>query len=423
MEYTAHSISNGVSYVAIPADRFKTNELAIDFCLPLREDTAAVNALTVSLLTNSSRQFPDKLSISKELSRLYGASLNTVVQKIGENHCLRIVMSGLDDRFSLGDSISVECIRMLMSLVFNPHLDNNGEFFDADINREKRILVEKIQSQENEKRIYALDRMQEIMFKNEPFAVNKYGKVADVERITPADVKYTWQAMLTTAKIQITSVGSADTEAMLKVINEYFDGLDRKYAPPVKAVFVPRAKSVNTVEEAIDVKQGKLVLGFRVDMEPNDSNTAAMRAFCDVFGGGPYSKLFANVREKMSLCYYCSARYDRRKSIIIIQCGCERHNMDKAINEILNQLDAIKSGDCDEELQASKIGLCDAINSTADDSIVLQSWYSNQITDDVIKTPAQSSRENMDVTKEQVIRCASLLSLDTVYKLYAKEEQ
>lgn len=44
----------------------------------------------------------------------------------------------------------------------------------------------------------------------------------------------------------------------------------------------------------------------------------------DVFGGGPYSRLFMNVREKLSLCYYCSARLIRGKGIIVIQSGIEK---------------------------------------------------------------------------------------------------
>jgi predicted Zn-dependent peptidase len=128
------------------------------------------------------------------------------------------------------------------------------------------------------------------------------------------------------------------------------------------------------------------------------------------------------VREKLSLCYYCSARFDRRKNCLIIQCGCEEENMDKAVNEILNQLKEIESGNFDEEFASSKIGLSDNINSVNDDSISLSSWYSTQISDSEIVSPSQSSNDNNGVTKEQVQKCASLLSLDTVYKLVSTKE-
>jgi predicted Zn-dependent peptidase len=196
----------------------------------------------------------------------------------------------------------------------------------------------------------------------------------------------------------------------------------RNYIAPQLAVLVPKADKVNTVVERIDVKQGKLVLGFRVNKEIKASGDPQMRAFNDVFGGGPYSKLFANVREKLSLCYYCSARFDRAKNCLIIQCGCEEENMDKAVNEILNQLEEIKNGNFDDEFASSKIGLADNINSVNDDSLSLTGWYVSQMTDNEIISPAESVEKNNDVTKAEVQECASLLSLDTIYKLVGTKE-
>ena len=147
-----------------------------------------------------------------------------------------------------------------------------------------------------------------------------------------------------------------------------------------------------------------------------------MLAFSDVFGGGPYSKLFLNVREKLSLCYYCSAKYDRRKSSVIIQCGCEEENMDKAVEEILNQLSDIKNGSFDDAFASSKIALADALNAVYDDSLTLSSWYLTQIADDEIISPADSASNISAVTKQQVQDCADLLTLDTIYKLVGNKE-
>ena len=54
-------------------------------------------------------------------------------------------------------------------------------------------------------------------------------------------------------------------------------------------VFVGKSEKVNNYIERIDVKQGKLVLGFRADVKPKDDLAKAMRSFTDIFGGGPYS--------------------------------------------------------------------------------------------------------------------------------------
>ena len=423
MDFTQKEIVSGVTLISVNAGHFKTNETAISLAVPLTKETAAVNALMINLISRKSRQYPSLLSLNKKLAYLYGASLSAVVTKVGESQVLKLGVSSLDDRFSLDSgSISLECLKLLTSLLFEPRLNEQGEFFSEDVEAEKRILIEKIEAEQNEKRIYVLRKAEQLMFADEPYGIDRYGTIDDVKKITASDVLSAWKNALEKAKIMVTVVGKADDDAFASHLKDAFSAIKRNYSGLNETVFVPKADSVKEKMERIDVKQGKIVLGFRVNLKPDDELTAAMRTFCDVFGGGPYSKLFANVREKMSLCYYCSARYTKQKSYIMIQCGCNEENMDKAVSEILHQLDEIKSGNFDEELNSSRIGLHDAIMSVNDAPEVIEGWYTNQITSAKVKFPEESAAENDAVTKQQVIECAGLLSLDTIYKLSAPKE-
>lgn len=416
-------VASGVQIVSAPANRFKTNEISISFCTPLSAKTASRNALCANLLARTTKKYPTLSEFNKKLAMLYGASVTCSVVKLGENQLLTLNASSLDDRFSFeNDIISVDAFNLLMSMVFDANVDENGLFYPQDIDREKRLLAEKIESEENEKRIYSLRRLEQIMFDGEPYAVNRYGSVDAVKKVTADDLKSALEYFKTNAKIQITVVGNANVNAIADLAKQYFSTLRRDYIAPQKAVFVPTADSVNTVEERIDVKQGKLVLGFRVNLQSDFKPVPEMLAFSDIFGGGPYSKLFLNVREKLSLCYYCSAKYDRRKSSVIIQCGCEEENMDKAVEEILNQLSDIKNGSFDDAFASSKIALADTLNGAYDDSLTLSSWYLAQIADDEIISPADSASNIAAVTKQQVQDCADLLTLDTIYKLVGNKE-
>ncbi len=416
-------VAPGVQIVSAPANRFKTNEISIGFCTPLSAETASRNALCANLLARTTKKYPTLSEFNKKLAMLYGASVTCSVTKLGENQLLTLNASSLDDRFSFeNDKISVDAFNLLMSMVFDANIDENGFFYPQDVDREKRLLAEKIESEENEKRIYSLRRLEQIMFDGEPYAVNRYGSVDAVKSVTADDLKSALEYFKTNAKIQITVVGNADVNAIADSAKQYFSIINRDYIAPQKAVFVPTADRVNTAEERIDVKQGKLVLGFRVNRQSDFKPVPEMLAFSDVFGGGPYSKLFLNVREKLSLCYYCSAKYDRRKSNLIIQCGCEEENMDKAVEEILNQLSDIKNGNFDDTFTSSKIALADALNGVYDDSLTLSSWYLTQIADDEIISPSDSASNIAAVTKQQVQDCAGLLTLDTVYKLVGNKE-
>lgn len=423
MDINKRKIAKGVTLLGVKADHFKTNEIAISLALPLEKSTASVNALVINLLSRRNHEFASMEQLNKKLAYLYGASLSAAVSKQGECQVLKIGITCLDDRFSLdGSSISFECLKLLTSLVFYPRLDDNGNFYEEDIKSEQRILIEKIESENNEKRTYVLRQAESLMFKDEPYGINKYGTIEDVKKITSADVLHAWHNMLDTAKIMISVVGNVDFEETASYLVSMFRTVIRHYTPLKDAVFVTSRGDVKEKMERLNVKQGKLVIGFRVNMKPDDKLTPAMRTFCDVFGGGPYSKLFANVREKMSLCYYCSARYTKLKSYIMIQCGCNEENMDKAVREILNQLEEIKNGNFDEEFNSSKIGLRDAILSVNDTPELIENWYSNQLTVKSIKSPEESAQENDAVTKEQVMHCATLLKLDTIYKLSAPKE-
>lgn len=424
MDFVKRDVENGVSLLCVNASQFKTNEIAVSFALPLRRETASANALMINLLSRKSAAYPSLLLLNKELAGLYGATLAAGVSKVGECQVLKLGITCLDDRFSLdGESISLNCIKLLLSMLFEPRFNDSQMFFDEDIESEKRILIEKLEAEENEKRIYVLRQTEKAMFGDEPYGINRFGTVEDIKNLTAADIRNAWQNALSAAKIMFTIVGSADADKAAECISKAFSDVKRNYSELPEAVFVPSCDKVQEHMERIDVKQGKLVLGFRVNLKPDDKLAPAMRSFCDIFGGGPYSKLFANVREKLSLCYYCSARYTRLKSMILIQCGCNEENMDKAVDEILNQLEIIKNGDFEEEFNSSKIGLTDAIMSVKDAPDAIEAWYAAQIIDSKIKTPDESASENNSVTMDQIKKCASLLTLDTIYKLSAPKEE
>lgn len=419
-EYIKKEIGFGAALLCIPATRFKTNEIAVSLAMPLCADTAADYALAVSMLSRKSKAYPDLTALNLKKDMLYGAQLSATVQKIGECQVMKLGVTCLDDRFSLDqESISAQGLELLLSLLFEPLLDADGLFAPEDVEAEKRVLLEKLAAEENDKRVYAVRRMEEIMFAQEPYGVSRYGTKDTIAAATPQSVTAAWKTMLTRAKVWITVVGSMDPDFAEKMIARRFSAVQRQYKPLPQTVFVPAAKKVRDVCESEQIKQGKLVLGFRVNMKPDDPRTAAMRSFCDAFGGGPYSKLFMNVREKMSLCYYCSARYVRQKSYVFIQCGCEEENMQKAVDEILNQLEEMKRGNCVEELQSSKIALSDLLTSVADTPSGLESWYGSCIAEEELLTPAESAAQNDAVTRDDVMDCAQLLTLDTVYKLVA----
>lgn len=422
-EYENISVADGVEVICVPATRFKTNETAICFSLELNGKTASCNSVLTHILSGCSAEYPDLTLLNRKLALLYGATLHRTVTKQAGNQIITLSISSLDDRFAIGDEvISRESLKLLLSLIFSPRVDENGYFFDEDIEREKRVVIQKLESEKSEKRIYALRRLEEEMFKGEPNAVNALGDIDGIKNVTKQELKTALDNLISNAKIQLITVGNGDSDYTAKTVKSFFDGVKRSYTGLKKPALVEKADKVNTVEERRSVKQGKLVLGYRAGIESDDERTTAMRIFSDVFGGGPYSKLFMNVREKLSLCYYCSARYVRSDSFISVQCGCEEENMDKAVNEIQAQLESIRNGDFKEEFDASVKGTCDSVSSVYDESEILLSWYISQITDSKPLSPNEYIEKFRSVSYGEIQNAARLISLDTVFKLTEAEK-
>lgn len=421
--YHVVEISEGIHLINLPADRFKTAEISVSMAVPLRADTASENALVTYLLSRTCEEYPDFLKVNRKLAELYGAMLAVSVTKLGENQLLKIGITALDDRFALDDSkISQECVKLFLSMLFCPNLEDGG-FRKHDVELEKRLLVERIQSEQNDKRRYALQRLEEEMFRDEPYGVNPLGTVESVESVTPESAMAAWVRILTKAEILITIVGHVDYNTIAGQIEQAFSDIYRSYEPMPATMLVPKAGQVRVVEERQDVSQGKLVLGFRADIAPNAPMTPAMASAVDIFGGGPYSRLFTNVREKLGLCYYCSARYVRSKGVVLVQCGCEEENMDKAIAEIQAQLHAVAEGAfTEDEFIASKMAVTDTILSYNDNPDVLESWYILQMCENEFITPEEKAARNNAVKRDEIPGCAAKITLDTVYKLMGRKE-
>lgn len=414
--FSKEIISKGTEVCSITADGFKSACVSVNFVLPLSEK-ASLFALVPNVLMRSSEKYTDVTEIEKKLALLYGAELVADVSKTGEHHVLRMAISCIDDRFAFdGESISAECSELLFELIFKPRLQD-GVFDSAIVESEKRLLSERLLAEESDKRIYAKNRCEEIMFSEETYGIHRLGTKESVSEITPQTLYSAYNEMLETAKIVVCVSGKADYNAVKDLASGYLSAINRN-AEIGETVFIERADQVKYTKETEDVKQGKLVMGFRMGMKDAVDNYAAKRIMVELFGGSPHSKLFLNVREKMSLCYYCSARMIRAKGIMYVQSGIESYNEEKAKNAILKQLEDIKNGDfTDEDIECSVKALEDSFKSVTDSPEALDSWFMSQCVSGRYNYPEDFIDEFKRVTREDIIKAAQDVTLDTVFML------
>lgn len=410
-------LGDGVFFSDVRDSRFKTMKITANMIVPLREDTASEYALLCGILSRSCKAYPDFTALSKKLSALYGAELSASFRKAGDAQVLTLSASGLDDRYTLeGESVAQELSRLLCGVIFEPKLAD-GVFDEEDVEQERRQLLDLIDSEFNDKRVYANGQLVKYMCANEIYGIKRYGTAEQIKAATPQSLYAAWKKLLKTAVVEILYIGDSDPAKSVEVFRRSFEAIGREPAA-VQTEIIRTAGEPKTVTEEMPVAQSKLVMGLRAGTALPDKEVPAAMLMSAVLGGTANSKLFSNVREKQSLCYYCASRYDKYKGIVVIDSGVEGKNIEKLQTGVLKELEDMKNGVItDFEIDAAKKALINVYFSSNDTVGGIESWYAAQLFDGAYKTIEEMAAQISAVTREDITAAANRLTLDTVYVL------
>ncbi len=415
MEYT--QIARRVQGLWIQNERFSTTHISVNLYLPLEKETLAANALLPFVLSSCCAAYPAFSDLHLRLAQLYGADVGGMADKIGDMQILRFFSYCINDDLAPdGTRVVEQACDLLFSMLFEPSVQGDS-FLSADVERERRLTLEKIAGIVHDKRGYAVYRTLSTMYEGEAFGELKTGSAEAVSRITECDLYAAYRRVMSRAMVRVQVVGKEVPNRLFERLAERFSAFSGD--PYTRLVAKPKELPVcvRRVDEPMDVTQGKLVLGLvSSEIEP-ESQSVYRSVFADLLGGGPYSKLFTNVREKMSLCYYCSARVNRNKGYLLIDCGVEPENAKQAETEILNQLEDLKQGRfTKEELDASIRSIRDTFLGLNDRQSALDSWYAMSLAEQPL-SPEDFITAVEAVTPEDIMCAAASYHLDTVYRI------
>lgn len=418
------SLGNGVNFTYIPESKFKTNLLSICMIYPLNSETASQNALIPNLLVHSCKKFPSLISVSRRLEELYGASVSPGVSKMGDAQILEISAQSINNSFIPdGSDNTLEVAKLLCEMIFNPNLEN-GTFTQEAIDSEKRQLKEEILATMNDKKTFARKRCIEIMCEKENFGISTLGTIEQVEKIDQNSTLNAWKNLISKSHVEITLLGNGSYKKIIDEFTRGFSSIDRSETYEYSSEMRSAQSPTKEVVERKNVVQCKLAMGLRIKNISEKINYPAMKVMNALLGATPQSKLFVNVREKLSLCYYCASRYIKQKHIMLIESGVENKNIQKAKEQILEQLKDISLGNfSDTELENTKLFITQGLGKIGDSLSSLCAWYLAENIERTDVSPKEHIDEISSVTREQVIEAANQIALDTLYILRGKEEQ
>ena len=416
---TRQKIMDNVYLTYIPSEKFKTNLLSAQLVVPLARETAGLNALLVNVLSRGTVSCPDLAALGRKLDMLYGARVESVVRKKGENQVFGFLASCVDDRYLPAGERLLEPLADLLGELFLSPATRNGRLRNDYLVGERDNLVDLIRSVINDKRAYAARRLMEEMCAGEPYGVDRLGDPREVEKISLQKLNTHYQTILPQARLELYYCGSAPEKRVVGTFTRAFAALPRQgELEPAPTLLCPAPEKVRVVEEAMDVTQGKLCLGFRTDSR----DTAATMLMNRMFGGSSNAKLFLNVREKLSLCYYASSTYHRKKGLITVSSGIDCANYQRALDEICAQLDALRRGEwADWELQGARSGLMNALRSMEDSAGAMEDFTMGQMAAGSDETLPGLMDAISAVTPESIREAAEAVRPDTIYFLKGKE--
>lgn len=416
------SEQNGLQLHLCNTDKFKTINIMLTMKAPLQEDLTTARALIPHILIRGSTNYPNRKLIKQKLDEMYGATLSPNVQKKGENHIISFKMEIPADQFlNVSNSLLKSSLDLLHEVVYNPMLEN-GVFHSSVVQQEKRSLKQRIDSVYNDKMLYANDRLIEEMFKGEPFGLPAIGREEDIVFINAASIYQVYKELLQKARFDLFIVGTFNENDVKFMVQDVFS--EQHNNKPLIRISSNRkgVNGVRVIQDKMDVKQGKLLLGYRTFSTIQDEDYEATRVANAIFGRFPSSKLFINLRKKESLAYFALSQIESNKGLLITMAGIDFDNYERAVEIISEQEYALKKGDFTEaEVEQGKAMLINLFLEAYDTPLgimdlsiqAVDSGLSNNINDQIKRI----SR----ISKRDVICAANKWELDTIYFLNKKE--
>ena len=425
MEYSRSELMPGVFLSHLRSDKFKTACMSLNLLTQLKRESAAMNALIPNVLARGTTRYPDMEQLSARFDELYGAAVEPVNRRIGEVHCIGFFASFPEPAFLPGgEALLGEMSALMAEMLLSPNT-RGGLLLPQYVESEKEKLLDLIRSRVNEKRSYAVQRCLEEMCCCEDYAVSRFGTLEDCEAIHYKKLTRHYRELLRKSPVELFYCGRASLAEVEDALRTSLAGMPRgeiDYDIGTDLRMNALEAEPRYFEERMDVTQGKLVLGFRLGACMEDPDRAAIHVFNAVYGSGVNSKLFMNVREKLSLCYYASSAIVLRKGLMLVSSGISFDKFDAAKAEILAQLEAVRNGDfTDEELNWARRAVASDLRAAMDSPGELEGYWLSQALDGLDYGPTELAELAGEVTREDVIAVAKSVELDLVYFLRGED--
>ena len=415
MEYIKKDLGSYKLHM-IKTTKFKTIRVKVSFRRPIVKEEITKRNILSDILVQTSNNYKSRRDLAIKAQDLYAASISSGNTRIGNYINTDIILAVLSDKYTEEGNFA-NAVDFLHELIYEPNVEN--EMFDEEpLNIIKTRTKTSLESLKEDSNLYSLIRLLEVMTPESPMSYRTVGYMEDLEEIDSKNLYEYYLDMLKKDLMDIFVIGDIDFIEVENLIRNKF--IAKTFKKSRKKYYLdeikPRTRK-QTILEQDENNQSKLAIGARLNGLTMYERNYPLTLYNIILGGGEDSKLFRNVREKNSLCYYINSVPQKLDNILIIRAGIDKKNIKKTVSLVEKEMNAIKRGKVTEnDLSMAKEYFTTAIDSLLESQLsILDHYYMMEVlgTDD-IETRLQKMNE---VKLSEVVKVAKKVKIDTIYCL------
>jgi len=400
----------------IKTDRFKTINVRVCLRDNINKDEITLRNMLTSFLTYSTNTYPTKRDMVLKAQDLYGVNVYTKSYRSGRFNMINFCISMLNEKYTETGMVE-ESIKFLSDVIFNPNFTKDEEF-----NQAYKFLYDNMESSmrgiKENPTTYSVIRMLEEMDKDMPYSYREFGYLEDLEKLSKEALIDYYKKVLNSSLVDVYVIGNIDENNMIDLFKKYFDF--RTYKRPKESQLIEHDKlptKIKTIKEQEDSNQSKLSIGCKIGELTEFERNYVLTVYNMILGGNSESKFFQIIREKHSLAYYVYSSLNKLDSLMLIKAGISKDNFDTTIKLIKKLMKEMENGEFTEDninvVKESYISLLKEIEDN--ENAIIETYLAKDLLN--LGDIEERKKEIMKVTKEDIIKVAKKVKIDTIFLL------
>ena len=421
MKYTKKDLASYNLHL-INTDKFKTITIKVVFSRPIKKDEITMRNVLSDVLLQSSKNYESRRELTIKAEELYAADVFNNTQRIGNYILTSFNLQVLNDKYT-EDGNFEEAVKFLSEIIFNPDIKNNA-FKEDKLDLVLSNVKVALESLKEDATNYSLLRLMEAYDKDSPASFRMVGYQEDINKINTENLYAYYQKMIEYDYVDIYVVGDIENNTIQEIMKKYFKFRKVKKIKPSYNIEPKKTRKRRLLaKETIDNNQSKLAIACGISKASKYEINYPLVLANIIYGGGPDSKLFKDVREKNSLCYSIYSYPVKLDNLLIISAGIDKENYNKSLELTTELLKDMKKGKfTDKDINIAKEYYNTACEEVEESEYKIINEYLSQ---EILGVEPLEERVKImnNVTKKDIVKVIKKIDMDTVFLLEGVKDE